>query len=70
MGHSIIQTDGMTVEVRGKRVYINNCPVQPDTIEQIRFTKISNMVCVIGGFLAGGFCAYVLLPELIQMGLR
>lgn len=70
MRHSIIQTDDITVEVNGKRVYINGRLVCESTIEQAKLTNIASMLCLIVGFVAGGFSAYVLLPELMPLGVN
>ncbi|ELA9084635.1 hypothetical protein H4F26_22360 [Vibrio alginolyticus] len=70
MRHSIIQTDDITVEVNGKRVYINGRLVCESTIEQAKLTNIASMLCLIVGFVAGGFSAYVLLPELMLLGVN
>lgn len=67
MRHSIIQTDDITVEVNGKRVYINGRLVCESTIEQAKLINITSMLCLIVGFVAGVFSAYVLLPELMHL---
>jgi len=67
MRHSIIQTDDITVEVNGKRVYINGRLVCESTIEQAKLINITSILCLIVGFVAGVFSAYVLLPELMHL---
>ncbi|HIF5708867.1 TPA: hypothetical protein ACX3IQ_004025 [Vibrio parahaemolyticus] len=67
MRHSIIQTDDITVEVNGKHVYINGRLVYESTIEQAKLINITSMLCLIVGFVAGVFSAYVLLPELMHL---
>ncbi|EGR1298321.1 hypothetical protein EAF56_20250 [Vibrio alginolyticus] len=67
MRHSIIQTDDITVEVNGKHVYINGRLVCESTIEQAKLINITSMLCLIVGFVAGVFSAYVLLPELMHL---
>ena len=64
MGHSVISTNDVTVEVKGKSVFINGSLVCSDQMQQAKFTKVSNMVFLIVGFVVGGFSAAVLLPYL------
>ncbi|HHY0551899.1 TPA: hypothetical protein ACVU5P_004218 [Vibrio parahaemolyticus] len=62
MGHSVIQANGITVEVKGKSVFIDGRLVTKDQMQQAIYGKVFGMVCLIVGWLAGGFSAAVLLP--------
>lgn len=70
MSYSRINQDGFLVEVKDRRVFINGREICESQMKQAMLGNVQMMVGIIAGFLAGGFSAYVLLPELIQMGLR
>ncbi|EGQ7810345.1 hypothetical protein I6Y99_004388 [Vibrio parahaemolyticus] len=62
MSHSIIRANGITVEVKGQSVFIDGRLVTKDQMKQAMHGKIFGMVCLIVGWLAGAFSAFVILP--------
>lgn len=64
MGNTVISTKDVTVEVKGKSVFINGRLVCEDLMQQAKFTKVSNLVFLIAGFVAGGFSAAVIIQIL------
>ncbi|ENJ1591133.1 hypothetical protein AB0539_004492 [Vibrio parahaemolyticus] len=62
--HSVISVGGMTVEVKGKRVFINGKEVTEDKIRDAAMARVYSMVFLIVGFIAGAFSMAVILPLL------
>lgn len=60
MSHSVTSSNGMTVEVKDERVFINGIEIHPDRVKQARAARTLGMFMLIAGFVLGGFSSAVI----------
>lgn len=61
MGHSVISSNGVTVEIKGKRVFINGKEISDDKMRGAAIARLYCMFYLVAGFLGGSFFAVVVL---------